>query len=76
MLRPDVVEAVADGRFSVYTYENVDEVITLLTGVSAGDMDDKGMYPPGTVNFFVDKRLHEMADLIKSFDESDNAKKE
>jgi lon-related putative ATP-dependent protease len=71
MLRPDVVEAVANDRFSVYTYENVDEAITLLTGVSAGDMDDKGLYPPGTVNFLVDQALHEMADLIKSFDESE-----
>ena len=69
MLRPDVIEAVAAGKFSVYTYENVDDAIRLLTGVEAGIQDSCGVYPSDTINFLVDRRLRELADLQRSFDE-------
>jgi predicted ATP-dependent protease len=67
MLRPDVIEAVADGKFSVFTYDNVDDAITRLTGVPAGSRDDCGAYPPGTVNFLVDARLRGLAELHRAF---------
>ena len=70
MLRPDVVEAAAKGQFSIYQYKDTDEAIALLTGVEAGEWDSKtDSYPKDTVNFLVDRRLHEMADLVKSFAE-------
>ncbi|MEI8258243.1 MAG: S16 family serine protease, partial [Deltaproteobacteria bacterium] len=63
MLRRDVVDAVAAGRFNVYPVESVDQAIELLTGVSAGE--DVGAGPPleGTVNGRVGKRLAELAAL-------------
>lgn len=67
MLRPDVIEAVAAGKFSVYTYETVDDAIALLTGISAGTGDECGVYPPDTINFLVDRRLRELADLQRAF---------
>ena len=42
MLRPDIVEAAQQGKFHVYTYKNVDEALSLLTGVDAGELDSKG----------------------------------
>ncbi len=45
MLRPDVIEAVADGKFSVYTYENIDDAITQLTGLPAGSRDTQACLP-------------------------------
>ena len=51
MLRSDVVDAVAAGSFSVYTYESVDEAVSLLTGVEAGERDASGSYPAGTDQF-------------------------
>jgi hypothetical protein len=67
MLRADVIDAVAAGKFSVYTYETVDDAIALLTGISAGTGDECGVYPPDTINFLVDRRLRELADLQRAF---------
>jgi lon-related putative ATP-dependent protease len=69
MLRQDVVDSAASGKFSVYTYETLDDAIGLLTGVEAGQRQTDGTYPPGTVNFLVDRRLRELADLQRAFTE-------
>mmetsp|Transcript_19383 Transcript_19383/g.35207 ORF Transcript_19383/g.35207 Transcript_19383/m.35207 type:complete len:427 (-) Transcript_19383:326-1606(-) len=69
MLRPDIVQASKERRFAIYTYENVNDAIHLLTGVEAGERGPDGTYPPDTVNYKVDQRLHEMASILKSFAE-------
>jgi lon-related putative ATP-dependent protease len=60
MLHPDVVEAVRQGQFHIYEVRGVDEAITLLTGVEAGEPNEEGEYPEGTVNARAFERLHEM----------------
>ena len=45
MLRADVVEACAAGRFAVYPVRTIDEGIGLLTGREAGERGDDGVYP-------------------------------
>ncbi|KAF0192198.1 MAG: ATP-dependent protease [Gammaproteobacteria bacterium] len=62
MLRADVVQAVRDRKFSVYPIETADQAITLLTGMNAGERDDTGEFPPGTVNRLVEARLIEWAE--------------
>ncbi len=57
MLREDVVEACRNGRFHVYAVETVDQGIAILTGVPAGDADEAGDFPIGTVNRAVAARL-------------------
>ena len=74
MLRPDCVEAGKQGEFSIFTYEDVDGAISLLTGVEAGARDSNGTYPPETVNFLVDQRLHEMASLVHDFENGSESK--
>jgi predicted ATP-dependent protease len=74
MLRPDIVRAVEQGSFAIYAYANLDEAISLLTGIQAGERDSSGSYPADTVNFLVDKRLHEMASIIQSFGEKPEEK--
>jgi len=66
MLREDVVEAIKEGRFHVYAVETIDEGIEILTGVEAGELDEKGEYPEGTINYLVQKKLDEMNKLIKA----------
>jgi lon-related putative ATP-dependent protease len=62
MLRADVVEAVAAGRFHVYAVRTVDEAIELLTGTPAGEPDAAtGAFPAASVNGRVAKRLREFA---------------
>jgi len=63
MLRPDVVEAVAAGRFHVYPVAHVDQAIELLTGVPAGEPTAAGAFPPASVNGRVGRRLREFSEL-------------
>lgn len=63
MLRPDVVEAVAAGRFHVYPVVHVDQAIELLTGVPAGEPTSAGAFPPASVNGRAARRMREFAEL-------------
>lgn len=63
MLRSDVVAAVAAGRFHIYAISSVDEALEMLTGISAGSIDESGNYPEGSVNRAVADRLQYLADL-------------
>jgi lon-related putative ATP-dependent protease len=67
MLRDDVVEAVAQGKFHVYPVRTVDEGIALLTGMPAGERDDNGLYPEGTINQRVEVRLLVLAEQARAF---------
>jgi len=62
MLRQDVVQAVADGRFHIYPVETIDQGIEILTGVPAGERDDLGFFPEGSINQRVESRLVELAE--------------
>ena len=67
MLRPEVVEAVKEGKFHIYAVSTVDEGIEVLTGVPAGKQRKDGKYPAGTINRKVADTLKEMADKLKQF---------
>ncbi|HRK20035.1 MAG TPA: ATP-binding protein [Hyphomicrobiaceae bacterium] len=67
MLRQDVVDAVRDGRFSIYAVRTIDQGIELLTGLPAGERDASGTYPPGTINARVEDRLRRFAENAKKF---------
>jgi len=67
MLRDEVVEAVKQGQFHVYSARTIDEGIEILTGIAAGDRQEDGTYPEGTINHLVDRRLEGMARRLKSF---------
>ncbi|MCC6778907.1 MAG: AAA family ATPase [Hyphomicrobiales bacterium] len=68
MLRKDVVEACAAGRFGVYPVDSIDQGITLLTGVAAGSRGPDGRYPVGSINRRVEERLHAFANVRRSFE--------
>jgi len=67
MLREEVIQAVEEGRFHIYPVRTVDEAITILTGVEAGERDEEGNYPEGSVNARVQARLKELAERLKAF---------
>lgn len=67
MLREDVRDAVAEGRFHVYPVEHVDQGMELLTGLEMGERAEDGTYPDGTVNALVDERLAELASKRAAF---------
>ena len=76
MLRKDIVAAVAEGKFAVYPVETIDQGIELLTGIPAGEHDEDGRYPQGTINRFVEDRLAELAERRQKYARAENADKE
>jgi lon-related putative ATP-dependent protease len=69
MLTESVVEAVENELFSVYAVRTIDEAVTALTGMPAGERDEDGAYPPGTLNRLVEDRLIQFASRRQQFSE-------
>jgi predicted ATP-dependent protease len=67
MLKDEVVEAVRDGKFHIWSVETIDQGIEILTGIPAGEKQPDGAYPEGTINRMVDARLREMLESMKKF---------
>ena len=74
MLRKDLVEAVAAGKFHIYPVQTIDQGIEILTGWSAGEKGPDGKYPPGTVNYLVDQKLQDLAKRMKEFEAAEEKK--
>jgi predicted ATP-dependent protease len=67
MLREDVLEAVADGKFHVWPVGKVEQGIEILTGRAAGERDELGKFVDATVFALVDTRLRTMANTMKDY---------
>jgi hypothetical protein len=67
MLRDDIIEAVEQDQFHVYPVETINQGIEILTGMPAGERDEEGNYPEGSVNAIVEQRLVEMAKKRQAF---------
>jgi lon-related putative ATP-dependent protease len=67
MLQQDVIDAVAEGKFQIYPIETIEQGIEVLTGVPAGEKDEEGQYPEGSVNQKVVARLEKMAETQRAF---------
>ena len=50
VLKDDVIEAVKNGMFHIYSISTIDEGIELLLGTEAGIMNENGDYPPESVH--------------------------
>ena len=73
MLRQDVTEACAAGRFAVYPIATINEGIALLTGLAAGTRQDDGTYPLHSVNRRVEDRLRAFASIRRDFANQGNS---
>jgi predicted ATP-dependent protease len=67
MLRKDVIDACAAGRFAVYPIATINEGIALLTGIAAGERGADGAYPPDSVNRRIENRLRAFAIIRRNF---------
>jgi len=67
MLRKDVIDACAAGKFAVFPIANINDGVALLTGLAAGERDAGGLYPPDSVNRRVEDRLRAFATIRKEF---------
>ena len=57
MLRPQVVEACAAGRFRVYAVDTIRDALHLFTGMEPGIPDEQGRYPSGTFLGLATKKI-------------------
>jgi lon-related putative ATP-dependent protease len=70
MLREDVVAAANAGQFNIYPVETIDEAVSLLTGLPAGECDEQGNFPEGSVNYRVQQRLQKLSKIRQEFAEA------
>jgi lon-related putative ATP-dependent protease len=67
MLKEEIVEAVEAKKFHVWAVKDIDEGISILTGIKAGKRMDDGRFEKDSVNARVDKRLEDLAEHMKRF---------
>ncbi len=64
-LSDEVIEAVKNKQFHIYSVSTIEEGIEVLTGVPAGKKDRDGHFPAGTINHLVYEKLKKYADINK-----------
>jgi len=74
MLDKRVRDAVSKKQFAIYAVKTIDEGIELLTGTEAGLLQSTGVYPEGSVNFLVSKRLRDYAKQQRHYAERAESK--
>jgi len=72
VLNEEVVGAVRNEKFSIYAIDRMEEGLELLTNMKAGELQDDGTYPEGTINFLVEKRLTEISEALEKKKENEN----
>lgn len=70
MLNQEVVQAVAAGEFHVYAVSTVDQAVEILTGLPAGEANEAGKFPEGSINYLTEKRLRDMSRARQEFAKS------
>jgi ATP-dependent Lon protease len=68
MLREDILEAVAAGKFHIWPVSKIEQGIEILTGTTAGARNADNQFPSGTAFALIDNRLHQMAKTMKEFE--------
>ncbi|TYQ18034.1 UNVERIFIED_CONTAM: lon-related putative ATP-dependent protease [Acetivibrio alkalicellulosi] len=71
VLNDEVVEACKEGKFSVYAVKNIDEGIEILTGKKAGVKNEKGQYPPESINYLVYEKLKKYSKMSAGAEKRD-----
>lgn len=57
VLPDEIINAIKEGRFNIWTVETVDEAIEVLTGMKSGKLGKSGEYSPGSFNQRVIEKL-------------------
>ncbi len=63
MLKKEVIDAVKQQQFHIWPVKSVEDAIEILTDMPAGQMDDDGNFPEGTLFHLVDKKLEKLSKL-------------
>ncbi len=66
MLKHEVVDALKDGLFTIFSIDMMEEGLEILTGMSAGAPGPDGTYPENTINNLIMKRLTEISQALEA----------
>ena len=66
MLKQEVIAALKDGLFTIYSIDKMEEGLEILTGMSAGVLGPEGTYPEDSINNRVMKRLTEISQALEA----------
>jgi len=65
ILKPEIIDAVKKGLFTVHCVKHVDQAIELLLNREAGEQDELGVFPPDSVNGAIIARLKSISDMAE-----------
>src|SRR5690348_11816696 len=68
MLRSDVVEAVAQGKFHIFPVSTIEQGIEILTGLKAGSRNGAGKFEENSIFTRADERLRQMAKTLADYE--------
>jgi len=63
MLDTEVVEAVRQRKFNIWAVDHIDQGLEILTGMPAGERDEKGNFTPDTVHYLVNQKLQKWTEM-------------
>jgi len=63
MLRQEVIDAVSKDEFHIHAIHHVNDALSLLSGLEAGERDEQGEFTANSFNAAVAERLKKWADL-------------
>lgn len=69
MLDDKIIQAVKQGQFNIYTAETVDQALELLMDKEAGQINLRGRYPKGSINYLAVNRLYGISNIVHGSDE-------
>jgi lon-related putative ATP-dependent protease len=67
MLKQELVDAAAAGKFHIYAVDHVEQAMELLTDLPVGQPDANGLFPEGSINHLVKLRLAEWIALRQHY---------
>ncbi|WP_313339210.1 ATP-binding protein [Sedimentibacter sp.] len=66
MLKDEVIDAVNEGRFHIYSVKKIEEGLELLTGIHAGEPDKFGEYPKDSIFYLANQKINELNKILKT----------
>lgn len=76
MLKKEVLDAVREGKFSIFPIDRVEEGLEIFTDTPMGRINEDGTFPEGTIHYRVMKRLAEITESFKDKKDKDKEEEE
>lgn len=72
MLKKEVVNAVKNKQFHVYSIQTIDDALEILTGIKSGAKRKDGTYKEDTINYLVSKKLKQISEELRKASRNGN----